>query len=82
MKSLSSVYQSVRLPLSFLKIRSLVFPDTVHDDSWPYYLVADKSRFLKKKKFDGSSFGPTDLNQTENGFFPILLSLHHTFSLK
>ena len=49
MKSLSSVYQSVRLPLSFLKIRSLVFPDTVHDDSWPRYLVADKSRFLKKK---------------------------------
>ena len=38
--------------LSFLKIRSLVFSDILHDDSWPWYLVT--ARFLKKKKKNGS----------------------------
>ena len=39
MKSLSSICQSVRLSLSFLKIRSLFFSDTVHDDSKAWCLV-------------------------------------------
>ena len=34
---------------SFLKIGLLVFSDIVHQDSWPWYLVTDKARFLKKK---------------------------------
>ena len=42
-----SVCPSVLPSLSFLKIGSLVFSDIVHDDSWPWYLVA--ARFLKKK---------------------------------
>ena len=40
---------SVRSSLNFLKIESLVFSDSVHDDSWPGYLVTDGARFLKKK---------------------------------
>ena len=56
MKSLSYVCASVRLSvrprarpsLSFLKIGSLVFP-IVHDDGWPWYLVTDEARILKKK---------------------------------
>ena len=38
-----------RLSPSFLKIGLLVFSDIVHQDSWPWYLVTDKARFLKKK---------------------------------
>ena len=34
---------------SFLKIGLLVFSDIVHQDSWPWYLVTDIARFLKKK---------------------------------
>ena len=41
---------SVRLSLSSLKIGSLVLSDIVHDDSWPWYLVTDRARFLKKTK--------------------------------
>ena len=41
---------SVRPSLNFLKIGSLVFSDILHDDSWPWYIVADKARFLKKNK--------------------------------
>ena len=44
-----SMCPSVRPSLSFLKIRSLVFSDIVHDDSWSWYLVTDWARFLKKK---------------------------------
>ena len=44
-----SVSPSLRPSLSFLKIGSLVFSDIVHDDSWPWYLVTDKARFLKNK---------------------------------
>ena len=40
---------SVRSSLNFLKIESLVFSDSAHDDSWPGYLVTDGARFLKKK---------------------------------
>ena len=35
-------------PSSFLKIGSLDFSDIVHIN-WPWYLVTDKVRFLKKK---------------------------------
>ena len=35
--------------LSFLKIGSLVFSVFWHDDTWPWYLVTGKARFLKKK---------------------------------
>ena len=34
---------------SILKIGSIVFSDIVQDDSWPWYLVTDKARFLRKK---------------------------------
>ena len=44
-----SVRLYVRPSLSFLKIGSLVFSDIVHNDSWPWYLVTDRDRFLKKK---------------------------------
>ena len=41
---------SVRLSVTkFVKIGSLFFPDIVRSDSWPLYLVTDKTRFLKKK---------------------------------
>ena len=39
---------SVRPSLNFFKIESLVFSDIVLDD-WPWYLVTDEARFLKKK---------------------------------
>ena len=65
---------AVRPSLNFLKIGSLVFSDTVHDNSWPWYLVIDAVKFLKKKT--GS------LNQTQNKVFGIFLSLDQTFSFK
>ena len=69
-KSLSfvclSVCLSFRLSLSFLKIGSLVFSGIVHDDSWPWYLVTEEARFLKKKILQPKLF----------------LSLDHKFSLK
>ena len=40
------------LSLSFFKIRPLVFCDIVHNDSWPWYLVTDEARFLKKNFWD------------------------------
>ena len=42
-----SVRPSVRQ--GFLKIGSLVSSDFVHDNSWPWYLVPNEARFLKKK---------------------------------
>ena len=53
-----SVRPSVHPSLSFLKIGSLVFSDIVRDDSWPWYLVTDEARFLKKKKIWRPKFGP------------------------
>ena len=59
-----SVYSSVRPLLSFLKIGSLVFSDIIHDDSWPWYLLTDRARFLKKILVtqmsgpDGTKSGP------------------------
>ena len=49
-KSLSSVYPSVRPSLSFPKVGSLFLSDIVHDDSCPWYPVTDETRFLKKQK--------------------------------
>ena len=51
-----SVCVSVRQSLSFLKTGSLAFPDIVHDDGWPWYLVTDAVRFLKNK-FGGPNLG-------------------------
>ena len=67
-KSLSSfclsVHLSVRPSLNFLKIGSSAFSDIVHDDSWPWYPVTDRAKFLKKKKLaarilaNGTKWGP------------------------
>ena len=43
-----SVRPSVRPRLSFLKIGLFVFSDIIHDDIWPWYLVTDEARFVKK----------------------------------
>ena len=66
-----SVCPSVRLPLSFLKIESLVFSDIVHDDRWPRYLVNDGAAFFfkKKKKNWRPEFGQSSQNRTQNSFF-------------
>ena len=53
--------------LSFLRIKSLVFAGIIHDDSWPWYLVTDEPRFLKKKN--------NNLNQTQNEIFRYFLKL-------
>ena len=39
-----SILPFVRLSLTFLKIGLLDFPDIVHDDSWPWYLVIYEAR--------------------------------------
>ena len=41
---------------SFLKIGLLVFCDYLHDDSWPWYVVTDQAKFLKKNL--QPDFGP------------------------
>ena len=67
MKSLCtcpSVDLLLRPSLSFLKIRSLVF-STVHDGSWPWYLVTDEARFLKKK-ICSPNLGPKGQNQASH----------------
>ena len=72
MKSLRSVCLSVcpsiRPSLSSLKIWSLVFSDIVHDDSWPWYLVVDRARFLKKKNWC-PKFGSNGPNSNPKLFF-------------
>ena len=67
-----SIHLSVQLSLSFLKIRSVIFNDIVHDDSWPWYLETGEVRFLKKN-IGGSSLGPMGLNQAQIEIFPHLL---------
>ena len=52
-----SVCLSARPSLNFLRIGLLIFPDTAHYDSWPWYLVTDEAIFLKKKN-DGSIWVP------------------------
>ena len=76
-----SVSLSLCPSLNFPKIGSLVFSDIVHDDSWPWYLVTDKAIF-SKKTFGGPNLDPTDQNQAQIRFFPIFLTLDHTFFLK
>ena len=72
MKSLRSVCLSVcpsiRPSLSSLKIVSLIFSDIVHDDSWPWYLVVDTARFLKKK-IGVPNLGQMGQIRTQNYFF-------------
>ena len=61
---------SVRLSVTkFVKIGSLFFPDIVRSDSWPLYLVTDKARFLKKKKYGGQNLGQMSQNLAQNYFF-------------
>ena len=66
---LPSVCPSDRPSLSFLKIGSLVFCDVVHDDSWPWYLVTDKARFLEKKIFGSPNLGQMAQHRTQNEVF-------------
>ena len=63
--------------LSFVKIRSLVFSDIVHDDCWPWYLVSlTKPKFWgKKKKIRAPTLGPRGLNQAQNEVFRHFLEL-------
>ena len=54
-----SVHLSVRPSLNFVKIGLLVFAGILHGDSWSWYLMTDKARFLKKKKKKWQpEFGP------------------------
>ena len=43
-----SISLSVHPSLNFIKIGSLVFSNIVNDESWPWYLVTEKARILKK----------------------------------
>ena len=54
--------------VSFLKIASLVFSGIVHDYNWPWHLVTDEARFLKKKKKKngGPNLDPTVLSHAQN----------------
>ena len=45
-----SVSQSIRSSLNVLEIGSLLYSDILYDDSEPWYIVIDQSRFLKKIK--------------------------------
>ena len=47
MKSLS-VCLPIHPSRNFFKIRSLVFTEIIHDDSWPWYIVTDEARSLEK----------------------------------
>ena len=59
---------SVLRSLSFLKIGSLVFSDIVQVGSWPWYLVTDGTRFMKKKfkKIGGPNLGQMGQNWAQN----------------
>ena len=57
---------------TYFKIRSLFFSDIVHDDSRPWYLMTDETRFLKKKR----------ANIRPKMRFFIILSLDHKLSFK
>ena len=71
-----SIYPSFCLSLNFVKIGSIIFSDIVRDDSWPWYLVTDKARFLKESFL--TEFG---LNWKKIGpkirFFAIFANLIH-----
>ena len=51
-----------------LKIGLLVFSDIVHDDSWPWYLVTDRERFLKNN-FGGPNLSQMGQNRVQNQVF-------------
>ena len=63
--SCPSVYQSVH----HLILNQLIFSDIVHDDSWPWYLVKDGTRLLKKKKIGGLNLGSSGLHWAQNEVF-------------
>ena len=74
---------SVRPSLSFLKIGSLVFSDIVNHDSWPWYLVTDGARFLKKKKkLTAQIWAKYAKIRPKTSFFCHFLCLVYYFSLK
>ena len=50
--------------LSFFLEQDLV-SDIVHDDSWPWYLVTEGARFLKKK-FGWPKFAPNEQNRAQS----------------
>ena len=54
--------------LSSFKIGSLVVSDIVHDDNWPWYLVTDEARYLKRNS-GSPNLGPTSLNRAQNEVF-------------
>ena len=58
---------SIYLSQSFFKIGSLFF-SIIHDNSWPWYLVTDDSRFLRKKN-GGRTLVPLGLSQAQIEFF-------------
>ena len=70
----------VRRPV-YSSLSFLVFTYIVHDDSWPWYLVTDKTRFLIK--LFGSKFGPNKPNSDPKlGFLPFSHILVYYFSFK
>ena len=76
-----SVHLSIQPSLSFLKTESLVFSGILHDNSWPWYLVSDAARFLKKN-FGGPYLGPMGLNQAQNDVFHSFLEFGSYFFLE
>ena len=54
------------------------FSDIVHGDSWPWYIVTDEARFLKKKKVFGAK-GPE--SSLKLGFYCHLLKFDSLVSL-
>ena len=87
-KSLSSVCMSVHLSVcpSITKFSEdwviIFFADVVHDDSWPWYLVTSKARFLKETKLTTQIWFQWVQIRPKMRLFGILLSLDHTFTLK
>ena len=69
---LSACLSSVHPLLDFLKIGSLVFSGILYVNTWPWYLVTDEARFLKKK-IGGPNLGSMGLTQVQNEVFCHLL---------
>ena len=62
----------------FSKDVSLVFSDIVLNDSWPWYLVTHRARFLKKKKKNaGLIWAKCAKIRPKNKFFTIFSSSDH-----
>ena len=62
------VCPSIHSSLSFLKIGLVGFSDIAHDYNYPWHLVTDWARFLKKK-FDSRNLGQIGKNQVQNKVF-------------